>query len=167
MIQWMLTFWSLVLLSFLNPAWTSGSSQFTYCWILSWRILNITLIACEMSTVEHSLALPFFGIRIKADLFQSCGHCWVFQMCWNIECSTFIASSFTIWSSSTEILSPPLALFMLMLLNNTCIVTLNLSNDTLNNTCVICTTLYTKHLFRLIYLIPARTPTGGCFYCIF
>ena len=28
-------------LSFLNPAWTSGSSWFTYCWSLAWRILNI------------------------------------------------------------------------------------------------------------------------------
>ena len=25
--------------------------------------------------VEHSLALPFFGIGMKTDLFQSCGHC--------------------------------------------------------------------------------------------
>ena len=25
------------------------SSQFTYCWSLVWRILNITLLACEMS----------------------------------------------------------------------------------------------------------------------
>ena len=25
------------------------------------------------------LALPFFGIRMKTDLFQSCGHCWVFK----------------------------------------------------------------------------------------
>ena len=38
---------------------------------------------------EHSLALPFFGIVTKTDLFQSCGHCWVFQICWHIECSTF------------------------------------------------------------------------------
>ena len=37
------------------------------------------LLACDMSAVvqsfEHSLALPFFGIRMKTDLFQSCGHC--------------------------------------------------------------------------------------------
>ena len=33
---------------------------------------------------EHSLALPFFGIGVKTDLFQSCGHCWVFQICWHI-----------------------------------------------------------------------------------
>jgi len=26
---------------------------------------------------------------IKTDLFQSCGHCWVFQIWWHIECSTF------------------------------------------------------------------------------
>ena len=47
---------------------------------------------------------------MKTDLFQSCGHCWVFQICWHIECSTFTASSF----SSTEIPSPPLALFIVM-----------------------------------------------------
>ena len=52
---------------------------------------------------------------MKTDLFQSCGHCWVFQICWHIECSTFIASSFRIWNSSTEIASPPLALFVSML----------------------------------------------------
>ena len=57
-------------------------------------------LACEMSTIvplfEHSLALPFFGIGMKTDPFQSCGHCCVFQICWHIECSTFTASSFRI-----------------------------------------------------------------------
>ena len=52
---------------------------------------------------------------MKTDLFQSCGHCWVFQICWPIECSTFTASSFRIWNSSTGIPSPPLALFIAML----------------------------------------------------
>ena len=37
----------LVPLSFLNPAWTSRSSRFMYCWSLAWRILSITLLACE------------------------------------------------------------------------------------------------------------------------
>ena len=64
---------------------------------------------------EHSLALPFFGIGIKTDLFQSCGHCWVFQICWYIECHILTASSFRIWKSSTGIPSPPLALFIVML----------------------------------------------------
>ena len=45
---------------------------------------------------------------MKTDLFQSCGHCWVFQICWHIDCSTFTASSF-------RIPSPPLALFIVML----------------------------------------------------
>ena len=53
---------------------------------------------------------------MKTDLFQSCDHCWVFQMCWHIKCSTFTASSFRIWNSSTGIPSPPLALFIVMLL---------------------------------------------------
>ena len=52
---------------------------------------------------------------MKTDLFQSCGHCWVFQICWHIECSTFIASSFRIWNSSTGMRSPPLALFVVLL----------------------------------------------------
>ena len=52
---------------------------------------------------------------MKTDLFQSCGHCWIFQISWHIECSTFTASSFRIWNSSTGIPSPPLALFVVML----------------------------------------------------
>ena len=35
MIQWMLAIWSLVTLPFLKPAWTSGNSQFMYCWSLA------------------------------------------------------------------------------------------------------------------------------------
>ena len=82
-----------------SPLWSNGCWQFDlwfclfylqlYIWkfsvhvlpSLAWRILSITLIACEMSVTvqwfEHSLALPFFGIGMKTDLFQSCGHCWV------------------------------------------------------------------------------------------
>ena len=52
---------------------------------------------------------------MKINIFQSCGHCWVFQICWHIECSTFTASSSRIWNSSTGIPSPPLALFIVML----------------------------------------------------
>ena len=51
MIQQMLAVWSLVPLSFLKPAWISGSSWFTYWWSLAWRILSITLLACEMSAI--------------------------------------------------------------------------------------------------------------------
>ena len=89
------------------------------CWSLAWRILSITLLACEMTTTvryfEHSLALPFSGTGMKTDLFQSCGHCCTSQICWHIDCSTFTASSFRVWNSSTGIPSPPLALFVVML----------------------------------------------------
>ena len=117
MMQQLLAIWSLVLLS-LNPAWTYGSSWFMYFWSLAWKSLSITLLVHEMSVIvqqfEHSLALPFFGIGMKTDLFQLCGHCWIFQICWHIECSTFTASSFRIWNSSTGIPSP-LVLFVGML----------------------------------------------------
>ena len=53
---------------------------------------------------------------MKTDISQSCGHCWVVQISWHIECSTFTASSFRIWNSSIGIPSPPLALFIVMLL---------------------------------------------------
>ena len=55
-----------------------------YLW--SSHILN----AC--STLNYSLALPFFGRGMYTDLFQSCGHCWVFQICCHNECSTLTAS---------------------------------------------------------------------------
>ena len=62
----------------------------------------------------------FFGIAFLWDCnenwpFQSHGHCWVFPICWHIECSTFTASSFRIWNNSTGFPSPPLALFIVML----------------------------------------------------
>ena len=51
MIQWMLAIWPLLPLPFLSPACTSGSSRFTYCWSLPWRILSIILLACEMNAI--------------------------------------------------------------------------------------------------------------------
>ena len=30
---------------------------------------------------------------MKTDLYQSCGHCWVLQICWHTECSIFTAKS--------------------------------------------------------------------------
>ena len=116
-IQQILAIWSLVPQPYPNTAWTSGSSRLTSYWNLAWRILSITLLACEMSAIvlqSTFLALPFFGIAIKTGRFQSCGHWWVFQICWHIECNTFTASSFRVWNSSTEIASPPLTLFIVM-----------------------------------------------------
>ena len=68
-ISQMLTIWSLVPLPFLNPACTSRTSWFMYSWSLAWRILSITLLACKMNAIvgwfEHSLALPFLGLKWK------------------------------------------------------------------------------------------------------
>ena len=52
---------------------------------------------------------------MKTDLFRSCGHCWVFQICWLTECSPLTASSFRILNSLVGILLPPLALPVVML----------------------------------------------------
>ena len=108
--------WSLVPLLFLKPAWISGSSCFTYCWSLAWRIFEHYFTSvwdeCNCAVVWAFFGLAFFGVGMKIDLFQSCGHCWVFQICWHIECGTFTASSFRIWNGSTGIPSHPLALFI-------------------------------------------------------
>ena len=62
---------------------------------------------------EHNymVAGTFFGIAILWDWDEnwpfpqrSYGHCWVFQICWHIECSTFTAPSWRIWNSSAGIL---------------------------------------------------------------
>ena len=106
----------------------SGSSAFSKTSLNMWKFMVHVLLkpglenfdhyfisVWDERNCEHSLALPFFGMGMKTDLFQSCGHCWVFQICWHIECSTFTESSFRIWNSSTGIPSPPLALFVVML----------------------------------------------------
>ena len=69
----------------------SGSSAFSKSSLNVWKFsvhvllkpglenLSTTLLVCEMSAIvkqfEHCLALPFSGIGMKTDLFQSCGHC--------------------------------------------------------------------------------------------
>ena len=68
---------------------------------------------CNCAVVWKFFSIAF-EIGKKSDLVQSCGHCWVFQICWH-ECSTFTASTFSIWNSSAGIPSPQLALFAVML----------------------------------------------------
>ena len=119
MIQQMLAICSLVPLPFLNPAWTSGSSWFMYCCTLSWE--NFEHYFTSMwDECNCAVVWAFFGIAFLWDWnenwpFQSCGLCWVFPICWHIDCSIFTTSSFRIWNSSTGIPSSPLALFVVML----------------------------------------------------
>ena len=65
------------LVSFLKPAWTSGSSRFTYCWSLAWRILSITLLACEMSC-NCAVVWACFGIAFLWDWNEN----WPFPVLW-------------------------------------------------------------------------------------
>ena len=118
-IQRMFAIWSLVPLPFLKPAWTSGSSQFMYC--LKPGLENSEhYFASVWDECNCVVAWAFFGIAFLWDWnengpFPVLWTCWVFQICWHIECSTFTASSFRIWNSSTGIPSPPLVLFVVML----------------------------------------------------
>ena len=91
----------------------SGSYAFSKSSLYIWKFLVHVLLKPSLENFEHYLAsewdecnwvvvwiffgIDLFGIGMKTDLFQSCGHCWLFQMCWHIECSTFTASSFRIF----------------------------------------------------------------------
>ena len=72
MIQRILAVWSLVSLPFLKPAWTSGSSRFTYCWSLAWRILSITLL------VWHQMAASKCWVQMPS-FEPTAGWGWVLQ----------------------------------------------------------------------------------------
>ena len=118
MIQRMLAIRSLVPLPFLKPAWTSGSSWFMYCWSLAWRILSITLLACEMSNC--AVVLAFFGIAFLWDWNEN----WPFPVLWPLlSFPNFLAYwvqhfhsiIFQGLKSSTGIPSPLLALFVVMI----------------------------------------------------
>ena len=119
MIQWALVVWPLVLLPFLSQTWTSGSLCFYVLLKPGLKTFEDYLTSmwgeCSCAVVWTVFGIAFLWDWNETDLFQSCGHCWVFQICWHIECSTFIASSFRIWNSSTGVLSPPLTLFIVML----------------------------------------------------
>ena len=92
----------------------SGSSAFSKTSLNIWKFMVHVLLKSDLENFEHyftrvwdecncAVVWAFFGIGMKTDLFQSCGHCWVFQICWHIECSACTASSSRIWTSSTGI----------------------------------------------------------------
>ena len=78
---------------FLNPAWTSGISQFTYHWSLAWRILSITLLACEMMQLCGSLSILW--------------HCLSLGLEWNLIFSSPVATGE--FSKFADILSAALS----------------------------------------------------------
>ena len=86
----------------------SGSFAFSKSSLNIWKFMGHVLLKSGLENFEHYFAnvwsecncvvvWAFFGIAflwigMKTDLFQSCGHCRVFQICY-IECSTLTAMS--------------------------------------------------------------------------
>ena len=123
MIQRMLAIRSLVPLPFLNSTFTSGISQFMYCWSLAWKIFEHYLASKWNEHNCSSLNILWYCPYLDWNenwpfpvlwplLFSKFG---VFQICWHIECSILTASSFRIWNSSAGIPPLPLALLVVML----------------------------------------------------
>ena len=108
----------------------SCSSAFSKSSLNIWKFSVHILLKTGLEKFQHYFAWvwnehnciivwTFFGIAFIWDWnenwpFPSCGHCWVFQVLWHIECSTWTASSFRLWNHSAGIPSPPLALFIVM-----------------------------------------------------
>ena len=109
----------------------AGSSAFSKSSLYIWKFSVHILLNPSLKDFEHDLVnmwnectcavvWTFFGGALswecnETDLYRSCGHCWVFQICWHIERSTLTASSFRIWSRSAVMPSSPVALFVVML----------------------------------------------------
>ena len=109
----------------------SGSSAFSKSSLNIWKFTVHLLLKSGLENFERYftsmwdecncvVVWAFFGLAFLWDWndnwpFPVLWPLLNFQIFWHIECSTFTASSFRIWNSSTGIPSPPLALFVVML----------------------------------------------------
>ena len=93
--------------AFSKSSWTSGSS-----WVINY-------FASVWDECNCAVVWTFFDIAFLWDQNEN----WPFSVLWpllsfpnlwHVECSTFTASSFRVWNSSTGIPSPQLALFIVM-----------------------------------------------------
>ena len=91
----------------------SGSSAFSKTSLNIWKFTVNILLKPGLENFEHyftsvwdecncAVFWAFFGTGMKTDLFQSCGYCSVFQICWHTECSTFMASSLNFEKTQLE-----------------------------------------------------------------
>ena len=132
---WMLAIWSLVPLPFLNPAWTSGRSQFMYCFFLFvffCFFFSHVLLKPGLENFQHYFASmwdecncavvwTFFGIAFLWDWNENCS----FPVLWPLLSFPNLLAYWVqhfhsiifqdLLKSSTGIPSPPLALFAVML----------------------------------------------------
>ena len=103
----------------------SGSSALYKTSLNIWKFSVHVLLKPSLKDFKHNLAgmwnecscmviWTFFGIGMKIDLFQSCGHC-CFPNLLAQWMQRLTASSFKIWNSWSGILSPPLGLLVVML----------------------------------------------------
>ena len=85
----------------------SGSSAFSKTSLNIWKFSVHVLLKPGLGNFEHyftsvwdehncAVVWAFFGIAFLWDWnekgpFPSCGHCWVFQICWHIECSNHLS----------------------------------------------------------------------------
>ena len=86
-----LNIWKFMVHVFLKP----GLENFELYFTSMWHECNCVVV------------WAFFGISFLWDWnenwpFPVRGHCWVFHICFFIECSTFTASSFRIWNTQLE-----------------------------------------------------------------
>ena len=110
---------------------------------------------------------------MQTDLFQSCGHCWIFQICWHIEYIILRASSFRTWDCAVGIPSPPLALSVVMLpkahltshsrmSGSRWVITPSWLSESLRS--LLCSSVYSCHLF-LISIASEMVHTYSVLYC--
>ena len=78
MIQQMLAIWSLVPLLFLKPAWASGSSRFTYCWMKPGLENFEHYFTSVWDECNCAVVWAFFGIPFLWDWNEN----WPFLVLW-------------------------------------------------------------------------------------
>ena len=98
-----LNIWKFTVHLLLKP----GLENFEHCFASMWD-------KCSCAVVGTFFGFAF-GIEMKTNLFQSCGHYRVFQISWHIKCSTLTALSSRVWNGLAINQLLPLALFVVML----------------------------------------------------
>ena len=111
----------------------SGSSAFSKPSVYIWKFSIQRVLKPSLKIFEHNFTsiwnvklysslnilwyCPSLGLELKL-IFSSPVATAEYKIYWHIECSTITASSFRMWNSSAGILSPPLALLIVMLPKN-------------------------------------------------
>ena len=149
-------------LPFLNPACTSGISvhvllkpslkDFEQNLTSMWKEYNCPIVG------------TFFGIAFLWHWnenwpFPSCGHCWVSQICWHIECSTLTTLPFRILNSSAGIPSPALAMLVVMLPKAHLVLYSRMISLSLGEWSHHCGYLGPEDFFRTVLLCVLATPS--------